>query len=185
MADDYQNEIRVGQPIVPRRKSHFGLFGTLAALVIIAGAAVLLWMNYDHLAEASHFVSSAPPQAMATDDAPDLAKEFHAFQQQTTESLGSTMQLLEAQQSDLKALTSQIAELTAKIDKMQSSAAPAQPALQTQIAPQPVPQRQPTQAAARARAAVVAPRRRPAAPKPEGAISVGGAPLPTQGSPGR
>jgi hypothetical protein len=184
VADDYQSEIRVGQPLVPPRKSYFGLFGSLAALVIIAAAAVLLWMNYDHLAEVLHG-GAASPQAMGIDDASDLAKEFRAFQQQTTESIGSTMQLLEAQQSELKALTSEIADLSAKIDKIVPVAVSPPQAPPPAAQPQPALQRAAPPSVAPARAAPVAPRKRAAAPKPEGAISVGGAPLPGTGAPGR
>jgi uncharacterized coiled-coil protein SlyX len=187
VADDYQSEIRVGQPIVPPRKRNFGLLGALVGLVAIAAAGVFVWMNYDQFAEAAHWGSSTSPPAVGADEASDLAKELRAFQQQTTEALGSTRELLEAQQSELKALSGQIADLTAKIDRIQPAAVAAPSPLAAPPAPltQPVPPR-PPQAAPPARAAVTAPRKRPAAvSRPEGAISVGGAPLPTPGSPAR
>jgi uncharacterized coiled-coil protein SlyX len=186
VADDYQGEIRVGQPIVPPRKGYSGAFVTLVFLLLIGAAGGYVWMNYDSLMDGARRWSSGSPQVAGTDDTSDLAKELHAFQQQTTEALGSTRQLLDAQQEQLKGLTGQIADLTAKIDKMQPSAAPAPPVVQAQPQPQPAPQRPASQAAAPARAAVTAPRKRPAVvSRPEGAISVGGAPLPAPGAPAR
>jgi hypothetical protein len=185
VADDYQSEIRVGQPIVPPRKSYSGVVVTLVVLLLIAGAAGYVWTNYDSLVEGAHHWSGTSASA-GSDDTSDLAKELRDFQQQTTEALGSTRQLLETQQDQLKGLTSQIADLTAKIDRMQSGAAPAQAAIPLQlpaVQAQPAPQRP----VAPARAAVTAPRKRPAAPvsRPEGAISVGGAPLPGATAPPR
>ena len=185
MADDYQSEIRVGQPIVPPRKSYSGLFVTLAVVVLVAAAAGFLWMNYDSLVDG--FPRSSAP-AVGAEDGSELAKEFRAFQQQTSEALAATQQLVDAQQTELKGLTSQIADLTAKIDRMQPGAVALPPTLSAPAAPlaQPAAPR-PPQAAAPARATVTAPRKRPApaASRPEGAISVGGAPLPAPGAPAR
>jgi hypothetical protein len=155
VADNYQSEIRVGEPIVPPRKSYSGLFATLAVLVVLAAAATFVWINYDALADGSHrwFAGSAPT---AADDTSGLAQEFHTFQQQTTEALGSTKQLLDAQQGQLAALSSQIADLTAKLERMQPVAVAPQPPAQTQAQPQPSPPSPVPQATGPARARVVA-----------------------------
>jgi uncharacterized coiled-coil protein SlyX len=185
VADNYPSEIQVGQPIVPPRKSYSGAVIGFVAFVLIVAAAGVLWVNTESLTDLTHRWLS--PSTAATDDTSELAKELQAFQQQTTEALGATRQLLEAQQSDLKALTSQIADLTAKLDRSQPGAAPPQLPIPPQAASQaqPAPQRVAPAVAPPARAVVTAPRKRPAIPRSEGAISVGGAPLPGAGTPVR
>jgi uncharacterized coiled-coil protein SlyX len=99
-------------------------------------------------------------------------KELQGLQQQLAATTQSNAQALAAQQAEIKRLSDQVAALTAKIEVLQSPAAPA-PA-QAAAAPPPQPQPPPP--------APGAARKRPtaAAKRPPG-ISVGGAPLPPAG----
>ena len=124
----------------------------------------------------SHSLIETGQDAAAPADALEgavSAKDFEAFQQQTTTSLQSATDALTAQQAELKRLADQIAGLTSKIDQMQTNAGPT---------PAPIVVR-PTSAPSRPPVAAAPSHRRPVVPKPAGAISVGGAPLPVQ--PGR
>lgn len=158
MADQFNHHIDIGGPPLAVRRSYAGVFGVIAALAVIAGVSGLLWLNYDHLVEVS---SHAPATAGGED--PATLKDLQAIQQQTSEALQATRELLETQQAEMKRLSDQVAGLTQKIDQMQSPAA---------AVPPPGP---PVVAAARPTA-----KKKPAVPRPAGAISVGGAPLPPQ-----
>jgi uncharacterized coiled-coil protein SlyX len=165
LADQFNHDIDGGRPPLAARKSYSGVFGIVAALAIIAGVSGLLWLNYDHLVEASSHTGAVASSASGED--PTALRELQAIQQQTADTLLATRQLLEAQQAEVKLLSEQVSGLTAKIDQLQPRAA----------APPPAP---PTVAATRP-----APKKPPAAPKPAGAISVGGAPLPAPAQPAR
>jgi uncharacterized coiled-coil protein SlyX len=158
-------------------------------LAVIAAAAGFAWFTYaDRLSEMS-FGSSAGSAAPsgANDSSLVAASEFQAFQQQTSEALQSATQLLTAQQAELKRLSDEVSGLTAKIDQLQATLASARQASPPAIAATrpPAPLAAAPVAAPPAPAAVTAPRKRPTAPRPAGAISVGGAPLPASSQPGR
>jgi uncharacterized coiled-coil protein SlyX len=109
------------------------------------------------------------------------ATDFAAFQQQTGSSIQTATELLTAQQAELKrlsdqiqGLTTQVVSLTAKIDTLQGRgvlAPSAPPAATAPLAAAPA-------APVTARPALTAPHKR-SVDRPAGAISVGGAPLPT------
>jgi uncharacterized coiled-coil protein SlyX len=164
LADQFHHDIDVGRPPLAARKSYSGVFGIFAALAVIAGVSGLLWLNYDHLVEASSH-TSAVASSTAGEDATAL-KELQAIQQQTADTLLATRQLLEAQQAEVKQLSEQVSGLTAKIEQLQPRPAPAPPAAPAVAATRPAP-------------------KKPPAPKPAGAISLGGAPLPTTTQPPR
>jgi uncharacterized coiled-coil protein SlyX len=182
------DQIDVGPPPVQLRatRSYKGIV-VFAVLTVIA-AAGFAWFSYgDRLSDLPGFGSSAGSvvaPGSASDNSLVAASEFQAFQQQTSEALQSATQLLTAQQSDLKRLSDEVASLTAKIDLLQNTVASPRPALPPAVAstrpaaPAPV-----SAAPVAAPAAVAAPRKRPSAPKPAGAISVGGAPLPASTQP--
>ena len=111
------------------------------------------------------FPTSAPvasvPVAGPVADKAVGSREFQAFQQQIAGSLQATERLLAAQQAEIKRLSGQVATMTEKLDLLQRPVASAQAAL-------PAPAVKP----------VRPPRNKPAEPKPAGAISAGGAPLP-------
>lgn len=173
MADPFNSEIDVGPPPVTlRRGKPMRTIVTLVFLLIVAAGAGFVWLNYDRLMSTSHALMEGGQDAGAPVGALESAvsaKDFEAFQQQTATSLQSATDALAAQQTELKRLSDQIAALTSKIDLLQSSGpAPSPTAPRTTAAPpRPV-------------AATVPPRRKPPVPKPAGAISVGGAPLPVQ-----
>lgn len=187
MAEEFSNEINVGPPPLPlrKRRSYGWLLWLVLLLVVIGGGGAYAWFNYDHLAELTHSAAAAATGATSADKAVN-ADDFDAFQQKTATSLQAATDLVAAQQTELKrlsdqveGLTGQVAALTSKLDQQQATGVTQAPA----AAPGMAPARAPTVAATAARPAPTAPRKRPAIPKPAGAISVGGAPLPQQPAP--
>jgi transposase-like protein/uncharacterized coiled-coil protein SlyX len=81
-------------------------------------------------------------------------KDFQAFQRQTADSLQSAAQDIATQKADLERLSDQVSALAAKIDALQSAAAPKP--LQTAV---------PARPAVPLRPAVIAQRKKPPAPK--------------------
>ena len=166
------DQIDVGPPPVRLSggRSYKGLVVVIVLMVLAAAAFV--WLSYgERLAELS---GAAPERPVSVGDSVATA-EFTAFQAQTSASLQSATQLLASQQTELKRLSDQLAALTSRIDSLQGSIAAAPPAA-TSSAPA-------TAAPVAAAPRPTAPRKRPAAPA--GAISVGGAPLPSAGSSAR
>jgi hypothetical protein len=130
-----------------------------ALLAIIGASSAVLWRAYSgNLWALPSFASGAEPAVVA--DKPVGLKDFQALQQQIAGSAQSTTQLLAAQQAEIKRLADQVAVLAAKVDLLERPTASAQASL-------PV-----------AQAVAPAARKKPVAPKPAPAISVGGAPLP-------
>jgi uncharacterized coiled-coil protein SlyX len=172
------DQIDVGPPPVQlaRGRSHKGTVVAIVAIVLGAGAA-FAWLNYgDRLSELAFLVGA--PGSTAPTAAGDgvAAADFAAFQQQTSASLQSATQLLAEQRTELKRLSDQLAGLTARIDGLQSAITPAAPAASASVT---APAAAVPVVAAHPRPAPAAPRKRPAAPPAAGAISLGGAPLPT------
>ena len=178
------DQIDFGPPPVQLQggRSFKGL--VIVALLVVVGAAGFAWLAYgDRLAELPSMTSSGPNGAVTASDTSSVATaEFLAFQQQTTAALQSANQLLTTQQAELKRLSDEVTGLTAKIDQLQGSVAAvraAPPLVAPRPSAAPAPAAAPV-AAAPAPAAPTAPRKRPTTPRPAGAISVGGAPLPPQ-----
>jgi hypothetical protein len=189
VADSYGNEINVGPPPVTLRKRRsFGGIGILAVLLLLGAAGGLLWLNLDTVTDALHGVASpassnsnADVLASASEPAVSAA-DFSAFQQQTGSSIQTATDLLKAQQAELKrlsdqiqGLTMQVSSLTTRMEQVQQGRVPAPGAAvaapATPVAAAPM--------AAAPRPAPTAPRKRAPADRPAGAISVGGAPLPS------
>jgi hypothetical protein len=164
LADQFQHDIDVGRHPLAARKSYSSVFGIFAALAVIAGVSGLLWLNYDHLVEASSHTGTVASSTAGEDAA--AVKEMQAIQQQTADTLLATRQLLESQQAEVRRLSEQVSGLTAKIDQLQLRPAPTPPAPPVVAATRPAPKKTP-------------------APKPAGAISLGGAPLPPAAQPSR
>jgi uncharacterized coiled-coil protein SlyX len=178
------DQIDVGTPPVhlSRGRSSRG-FAIAAVLVVIAGAAGFAWLTFgDRISEIPSFGSTPGPVAAvaASDTGLVAASDFQAFQQQTSEALQSATQLLSAQQAELRRLSEEVSRLTAKIDLLQSTVAVA-----SVKPPSPPSPASATPSLPPAPAAATAPRKKPVVPKPAGAISLGGAPLPAAGQPGR
>lgn len=184
MADTFNSEINVGPPpaALPKRRRS-GAVGIIIVLLLLGAGGGYLWLNYNEtLTDLVHSVtgntgSHDDAQGLATAPAEGgvSAADFATFQQQTGSSIQAATDLLGAQQAELKrlsdqiqGLTTQLADLTSKIDHVQGRGTPPQAASAAALAPRPV------------RPAPTAPRKRPAVDKPAGAISVGGAPLPPQ-----
>jgi uncharacterized coiled-coil protein SlyX len=163
--DNAPDEIEdLHQPVpVPARRRWVPI-AVFAGLALLGSASAWAWYAWGNGFPALPSFTSSVAAPGAAPEVPDKTvglKDFQAFQQQIAATLQSTGQLVAAQQAEIKRLSDQVAALTAKIDTLQRPAASAQA-----TAPAPPP---PPPAAAR---------KRPAAPKQEPGISVGGAPLP-------
>lgn len=189
VADEFSNEINVGPPPLPlrKRRSYGWLLWLVVLLVVIGGGGAYAWFNYDHLAELTHSAAASATGATSATDKTVNADDFDAFQQKTSTSLQAATDLVASQQAELKrlsdqveGLTGQVAALTSKLDQQQASGAPAPAGAGS---PATAPARASVVAATPVRPVPAAPRKRPTAPKPAGAISVGGAPLPPQPAP--
>lgn len=155
MSTEYSDEFDPGVTLPPRRNWIFRATVAVVGLVILAGAAGFVLLNYGHLFEpapaAQLPISVNVEEAVSPDD-------FKAFQQDVAAKLEAVQQAAADQQADLKKLTDQVSAMAARLESLQSP--PAAPV---------------------ARPPVVAMTKRPAAAKkPAGTISVGGAPLPPQ-----
>lgn len=147
----------------PERRRWVPIAVGAALLAVIGSSSAVVWRSFGGGLPALPFFTSgtepaAAPAAIA--DKPVGLKDLQALQQQIAGPMQSTAQLLAAQQAELKRLADQVAVLSAKVDQLERPTAAAQAAL---------PAAQP---------ASPAPHKKPAAPKPAAAISVGGAPLP-------
>jgi uncharacterized coiled-coil protein SlyX len=140
----------------------FRVLGFTTVLAVVAVAAAYISLNYARVAETA---PAAPPASMPSPGgSPDAVplQDIMSLQEQMAESLEATRRDLVTQQSDLKKLSDQVSALAAKIDGLQNSARPPAP-------PDPV---RPAAITAQRTATAQRP------PKPTGAISVGGVPLP-------
>jgi hypothetical protein len=168
VSDEPNQAPQLDQPLVlsPRRSRVSGVV-TFLALVVIAAALAFLWFNYGDLVRSALFPGMSAAPTVASGQEPVTQKDIESLKQQTTETLQAMTNDLDAQKEALRRLSDQLSAVMAKVDALQSPAAPAQTSA---IPAQPV---------VPARPAVAAAPRKPPAPKPSGRISVGGAPLPT------
>jgi hypothetical protein len=151
-------------PILHKRKGRApGALLFVAALGAIAGGVGYLWLNFDRMV-ASYVAQPVPAPAVGITVETVTLKDFQIFEQRTAESMQSAVQDIAALQSDMKRLSEQLSVLASKPDRVPIVEQPA-----TAVAP--------------ARPSVVATRKKPPIPKPAGAISVGGAPLPAAPAP--
>jgi hypothetical protein len=168
VTDDLDHQVR--QALQRRRKSPRVLL-YVCILAAVVGTSGYLWLNYDSLANLVFAGRSSAAPVPNDGDPSATQKDFEAFRRQMAESLQSTIENIEVLKADLKKLSDQVSSLAAKIDAVQG-AAPSTGPLSGELRPGPqqpaVPVRQP----------VIAARKKPPAPKTNGPISVGGAPLP-------
>ena len=172
MTDDLDHQVRLAlrrqgrSPLVPIVFIWFAIGGT---------ACAYLWLNYGDRLRTALFAThpAIDPPARVGGDPPVTRADFDVFQRQTADSLRAATESLEAQKSDLKKLSDQLADLVAKVDALQNA-----PATASTPAPPRIQNSAPAQPAVPAPRAATARRRKPPAPKPTGPISVGGAPLP-------
>jgi hypothetical protein len=185
VTEDFGREINVGPPpaSLRKRRSLGGLLGFLLLLVVVGSAAAFAWLNYDGLAELTHSAGLTAAGAGSAAEPTVSASDFDAFQQKASTSIQAATDSVTAQQAELKRLSDQVqglagqvAALTSRLDQQQTGSGPAPGAVLTPQAAAPV---RAAATAAASRPAPTAARKRPTAPKPAGAISVGGAPLPS------
>jgi uncharacterized coiled-coil protein SlyX len=154
-------------PALPRRRRRWPLFlFLLLALVLAGGGATYVWANKDGLLQLAGHEESDSAQASPGDKA--MLTDLLATQQKTGDDLDALNKAVTDQQEQLKAMTNQIAALTAKVESLQTAAAAPPP-------PPPAPVAPPN---ARAQVAPKPAKKPPVrAARSAGPISVGGAPL--------
>jgi uncharacterized coiled-coil protein SlyX len=163
VADELDYEIYPDRKPSRRRGRAPRVLLIVAVLAAIAAASAYGWLNYGRLIQPASSAPSPVAAAVTGNTEETVAlKDFQLFQQQMTQSLRSMDQGIAAQKADLARLSDQLSALTARLDVLQTAAAPAP----TPVAP--------------ARPAVNAPRKKPPAVRPAGPISLGGAPLPQE-----
>jgi hypothetical protein len=151
-----------------RRRRRSRLF-PIAVIVFAAcaTACAYLWVNHGAQIRTAVFASSQTTDPTTASGEPSVRRaDFDTFERQTTDSLRSATENLEAQKADLKTLSDQVTDLVAKVDASRNAAAtaPASPPIAQPVVPP--------------RPARIAQRKNPEAPKSAGRVSVGGAPLP-------
>jgi uncharacterized coiled-coil protein SlyX len=152
---------------LPRRPRRWPLILFLLLALVLAGAgATYVWANKDGLLQLAGHEASESAQTSPGDKA--MLTDLLATQQKTGDDLDALNKAVTDQQEQLKAMTDQIAALTAKVEALQTAAAPPAP-------PPPAPVAPPN---ARAQVAPKPAKKPPVhAARPAGPISVGGAPL--------
>ena len=164
MTDGLDHQIRMA---LRRRRRSRPLPIAIIVFAICATACAYLWVKYGAQIQTAVLASpqATDPTTAGVEQSVSRA-DFDTFKRQTTDSLRSATENLEAQKADLKTLSDKVTDLVSKVDALQNSAAisPAPPPIaQTVVAPRPAP---------------IAQRKKPQAPKSTGRVSVGGAPLP-------
>jgi hypothetical protein len=148
----------------------------LILFAISASACAYLWVTYgDQLRTTVFATPPATGSAAATSGDPPVSRaDFDSFKRETTDSVQSMLNSLEAQKAELKRLSDQAVDLQAKVDALRNAAATAStsaPIQNSNVVPP--------------RSAAIAPRKKPQGPKSAGSISVGGAPLSPATAPNR
>jgi uncharacterized coiled-coil protein SlyX len=156
------------RPVALRRKPRrwpLVLF-LLLVLVLAGGGATYVWANKDGLLQLAGRPASDSAETSSGDKS--MMTDLLATQQKTGEDLDTLNKAVTDQQEQLKAVTDQIAALAAKVNALQTAAAP----------PPPPPAPVFVQPNARAQVAPKAAKKPAHAAKPtSGPISIGGAPL--------
>lgn len=136
------------------------VFGFVAVFFGLCVGGAFYWPHIDRMIEASAAREVVPMPALSPEDKAALS-ELRSGQQEVSEEISALSRNIDAQQADLKRMLDQIAALTSRIESLQNIAAP----LPADIRPP----------AAQAASKPTTRATRP--PKPEGPVSVGGAPL--------
>jgi hypothetical protein len=168
VTDDLDHQVR--QALQRRRRSPKILL-YVCIFAAVAGTFGYLWLNFDSLTRLAFDKRPVAVPVIDTSDTAVTQKDIQSFKRQMAESLQSRTENIDAQKADLKKLSDQVAALSTKIDTMQGlfqSSISAKPEIRPELQQSAVP------------VSPVAPagRKKLAAPKMTGPISVGGAPLP-------
>jgi len=164
--EKWDGEVR---PIALQRRRRAPWIAALLVGLAMAGAGgAFLWLNMDKLVQLTSRDASDSADATTGDKA--MLTDLLATQQKTSEDLDTLKAAVDDQQGQLKSIMDQLAALTSKVDALQAPPAAVPPP------PPPVPAPPGARAQLAPKAAAKKP---PHAPKSNGPISVGGAPLST------
>lgn len=156
-------------PVLHKSSRRFASFFALAAVSIsLCAGAAYLWFNAEEIFEKPPAREVTPTTALSPEDREALL-EIRSEQQKASDRIGEINRNIGAQQDDLKRMADRIVALTSRIDSLQKPTAPS-----SVLAPSSPPPAAPVSRPAKR---VVQPA------KPEGPVSVGGAPLISEPSP--
>jgi uncharacterized coiled-coil protein SlyX len=137
------------------------VYALLAATGIASG---FLWRAYSNDVSVFSLVASVTGAITSTDDKPVGQGDIEALRQQAANAAQTAAAQLAAQQAEIKRLSDQVSALSGRLDLLQRPVTSAQAAMTSPPPHAAVPRKKPEPA-------------KPAAVKPAGAISTGGAPL--------
>lgn len=150
-------------PVLYRSSRRFASFFALAAVSIgLCAGAAYLWIKVEETFEKPSAREVVPTIGLSPEDREALL-EIRSEQQKASDQIGEINRNVGAQQDDLKRMADQIEALTSRIESLQN------PTVPSSVLPAPSPP---------PAAPVSRPAKRAVQPaKPEGPVSVGGAPL--------
>lgn len=145
-----------------------GLPRLLLVYVLLAATGIasgFLWRAYSSNVSVFSLVASVTGSIPSTDDKPVGQSDIETLRQQAANAAQTAAAQLAAQQAEIKRLSDQVSALSGRLDLLQRPVTSAQAAMPSPAPHVAVPRKKPVPA-------------KPAAVKPAGAISTGGAPLP-------
>lgn len=149
--------------VLQRSSKGFRRIFALVAVLLAFCAGAYFWTNIETSAEAPPAHEVVPPTLGLSSEDRAVLLGIQSGQQKTADEIAELNRNVDAQQADLKRISDQIAALTQRIEKLQNPAPVASPA----PAASPPPVRTTSK-----------PAKRDVRPsKPQGPVSVGGAPL--------
>lgn len=155
--------------VLHKSSRRFASFFALAAVSVgLCAGAAYFWINAEEIFEKPTAREVTPTTALSPEDREALL-EIRSEQQKASDRIGEINRNIGAQQDDLKRMADQIVTLTSRIESLQKPTAPS-----SVLAPSSPP---PAAPGSRPAKRVVQPA------KPEGPVSVGGAPLISEPSP--
>ena len=114
----YDDDVDYEPEPEPRRRMPWTSIIVVAGLAFIGIAAAFLWRSYGSISFPTFSAGSATPAV--TDKGPGLG-ELQALQQQSAAQIQTALQLLTAQQAEIKKLSDQLTALGGKVDALQRS----------------------------------------------------------------
>ncbi|WP_245508924.1 hypothetical protein [Bradyrhizobium nanningense] len=164
MAVTDQSQASELPPVLQRPSKGFRwIFALVVILLAFCAGGAYFWTNIETFAEAppAHEIE-APTRGLSPEDR-DVLLRIRSEQQKTAEEIAELNRNVDAQQAELKRISGQIVALIQRIDELQNPA--------PVVSPAPAPSSPPVRTTSR-------PAKRDVRPsKPQGAVSVGGAPL--------